>query len=540
MTATAEASVKPADLVANDSARSAEAVAGRPPVPEQLVGWRDPSPRVGWIITAAVTAIAALTRLWALDWPKGKMFDEIYYATEAQELLRYGYEDNRGYMFVVHPPLGKWLIAGTSAIFGNNEVGWRLAPALAGIVSVLLLVRIARRLFRSNVFGGIAGLLLALDGLSVVQSRVALLDIFLQLFIVAGFGALVLDREQMRSRLAGLLAEGVDLSDGIPTLGPRPWRLAGGVLLGLACAVKWSALSFFVLFAVLSLMWDRGALKSAGVTRSWRSAARRSWLPAVGSLVVAPTAAYLFTWLGWFAGENSWNRHWADSHPSATRLDILGIRIPFNWGFLPPAIRSLGDYHLDAYRFHEGLDSPHAYGSKPWSWLILGRPVSFYYQGDGVRGCGAADCSRAVLDIGTPVLWWAFIPALVWLVWRWLTSRDWRAAAILVAFVAGWVVWLQDPKRTMFLFYMTPLIPFLALGVTMGLGAILGPATRPVVDPSDRASILAERRWKWGVFGISAYLGLLIVDFAWMWPLFSGGLLTYDQWHMHMWFPSWI
>ena len=360
-------------------------MAGRPPVPEQLVGWRDPSPRVGWIITAAVTAIAALTRLWALDWPKGKMFDEIYYATEAQELLRYGYEDNRGYMFVVHPPLGKWLIAGTSAIFGNNEVGWRLAPALAGIVSVLLLVRIARRLFRSNVFAGIAGLLLALDGLSVVQSRVALLDIFLQLFIVAGFGALVLDREQMRSRLAGLLAEGVDLSDGIPTLGPRPWRLAGGVLLGLACAVKWSALSFFVLFAVLSLMWDRGALKSAGVTRSWRSAARRSWLPAVGSLVVAPTAAYLFTWLGWFAGENSWNRHWADSHPSATRLDILGLRIPFNWGFLPPGIRSLGDYHLNAYRFHEGLDSPHAYGSKPWSWLILGRPVSFYYQGDGVR-----------------------------------------------------------------------------------------------------------------------------------------------------------
>ena len=38
----------------------------------------------------------------------------------------------------------------------------------------------------------------------------------------------------------------------------------------------------------------------------------------------------------------------------------------------------------------------------------------------------------------------------------------------------------------------------------------------------------------------SAYLGLLIVDFAWMWPLFSGGLLTYDQWHMHMWFPSWV
>ena len=336
MTATAEASVKPADLVADDSARSAEAVAGRPPVPEQLVGWRDPSPRVGWIITAAVTAIAALTRLWALDWPKGKMFDEIYYATEAQELLRYGYEDNRGYMFVVHPPLGKWLIAGTSAIFGNNEVGWRLAPALAGIVSVLLLVRIARRMFRSNVFGWDRR---SAPGPGRPLGRAVPRRIARHLLAAV---------HRRRLRGAGSRS-GTDALRGWPACSRRalicptayrrwdrdPGACAGGVLLGLACAVKWSALSFFVLFAVLTLMWDRGALKSAGVTRSWRSAARRSWLPAVGSLVVAPTAAYLFTWLGWFAGENSWNRHWADSHPSATRLDILGIRIPFNWGFLP-------------------------------------------------------------------------------------------------------------------------------------------------------------------------------------------------------------
>ena len=58
-----------------------------------------------------VTALAAGTRFWALGFPPGKSFDEVYYATEAQEMLRYGYEDNRDYMFIVHPPLGKWLIA---------------------------------------------------------------------------------------------------------------------------------------------------------------------------------------------------------------------------------------------------------------------------------------------------------------------------------------------------------------------------------------------------------------------------------------------
>jgi dolichyl-phosphate-mannose--protein O-mannosyl transferase len=47
----------------------------------------------------------------------------------------------------------------------------------------------------------------------------------------------------------------------------------------------------------------------------------------------------------------------------------------------------------------------------------------------------------------------------------------------LVAFAAGWLTWFSIPGRTMFLFYMTPLVPFLVIGVTLMLGAVLGPAT---------------------------------------------------------------
>ncbi len=310
---------------------------------------------------------------------------------------------------------------------------------------MLLLVRIARRMFRSNVFGVLAGLLLALDGISLVLSRVALLDIFLQLFVLAGFAALVLDRDQMRARLGGLVARASICRTASRRSARDPGGLAGGVLLGLACAVKWSALSFFVLFAVLSLMWDRGALKTAGVRRSWRWAARRGSLPAVGSLLVAPTAAYLFTWLGWFVGENSWNRHWGDSHPSATRLDILGIRIPFSWGFLPRASARSG---LPPQRLPVPR-GPRLRRTRTVQSVELADPRptgQFLLSGDGVHGCGATSCTREVLLIGTPMMWWAFVPALVWLVWHWLTTRDWRAGAVLVAFVAGWVVWLQDPS----------------------------------------------------------------------------------------------
>ena len=534
MTATLEAPAEVAEVPL-----AAPAAPPRRPVPAALELWHDPHPRIGWSIAAFTVAIAALTRLWALGFPQTKSFDEVYYATEAQELLRFGYEDNRGYMFIVHPPLGKWLIGFTSLLWSGasnaatNSAGWRLAPAIAGILSVLLITRIARRMFRSNLFGGIAGLLLALDGVSLVQSRVALLDIFLQVFVLAGFGALILDRDQLRGRLAELIGDGVPLGDGVPTLGPRPWRLVAGIMLGLACSVKWTALSFFVAFVLMSLWWDRGALKSAGVHRAWRNAARRSWLGAIGTLVVAPVTTYLLCWLGWFAGENSWNRHWADTHSASAKLDIFGLRIPVNWGFLPSGIRSLGSYTYNAYQFHEGLDSGHPYASKPWSWLILGRPVTYYYPSN-VTGCGASSCSREILLIGTPIMWWAFVPALIWLAWHWFTTRDWRAAVPWIAMAAGWLVWFRDIKRTMFLFYMTPLVPFLILGVTLALGTMIGPGL------ARGASLRADRRRRWGIAGVSVYLGLVIADFVWMWPLFTGMKLTYDQWHLHMWFPSWV
>ena len=205
---------------------------------------------------------------------------------------------------------------------------------------------------------------------------------------------------------------------------------------------------------------------------------------------------------------------------------------------MPDPIRALGSWTLQAYRFHEGLDSGHAYQSSPWNWLVLGRPVDFYYDGDA-KTCGASSCSREVLLIGTPLLWWAFMPALLWLAWHYLTTRDWRAAAVWVAFAAGWLVWFHDLKRTMFLFYMAPLVPFVILGLTLALGVMLGGRPEPHRRPRRPTGAPAKRR-RWGEAGVSAYLGLVIADFAWMWPIFTGGLLTYDTWHAHMWLPSWV
>ena len=176
-----------------------------PPMPDR------PRPRAG-SSPAILTAIAAVVRLVGLgDRTDGgtPLFDEKYYAIQAQEILRNGgVEDNQGFGVVVHPPFGKQLIAIGEWLLGYTPTGWRLASAVAGIVSVLLIIRVVRRMTRSTLLGGIAGVLLICDGVSHVQSRSALLDIFQAVFVLAAFACVVADRDQVRARLAAAVADG--------------------------------------------------------------------------------------------------------------------------------------------------------------------------------------------------------------------------------------------------------------------------------------------------------------------------------------------
>ena len=197
----------------------------------------------GWAMTAVITALAAVTRFLNLGSPTDAgtpIFDEKHYAPQAWQMLgNHGVEDNPGYGLVVHPPVGKQLIAIGEALFGYNGLGWRFCGAVCGVVIVVLVARIVRRITRSTLIGGIAGLLIIADGVSFVTARTALLDVFLVVFVVAAFGALIVDRDQMRERMHVALIEGrIAETPWGPRLGVRWWRFGAGVLLGLAFAIE--------------------------------------------------------------------------------------------------------------------------------------------------------------------------------------------------------------------------------------------------------------------------------------------------------------
>lgn len=111
----------------------------------------------GWVMTAIIGALAALTRLLNLGSPTDAgtpIFDEKHYAPQAWQMLgNGGIEDNPGYGLVVHPPLAKGLIAIGEALFGYTGLGWRFSGAVCGVIIVILVARIVRRISRSTLLG---------------------------------------------------------------------------------------------------------------------------------------------------------------------------------------------------------------------------------------------------------------------------------------------------------------------------------------------------------------------------------------------------
>jgi len=514
---------------------------------QPAVSWRG-----GWVATLLVTLLGGLLRFVRLDLPAttylagtnhpvgpGKIFDEIYYACDAQNLLRYGVEHatysysgkdpvlvakaahcvvepGSSGAFIVHPPLGKWLIAGGEQLFGINTLGWRFSAAVFGTLTILLVVRIGRRMTGSTLLGALAGTLLSLDGLHFVQSRVSMLDVFLCFWGVAAFGCLVVDRDKVREQLSR--ASDADIGRGGGWLLNRPWRVLCGACLGAAVATKWSGVYVLVVLVLLAFVWEVGARRTAGIRSPVLRTLTRTSGPLVATFVLLPAVLYVASWAGWFASDIGYDRHWAAANDSTVPL-------------MPDVLRSWWHYHWEIFHFHDTLVTRHPYQSHPASWPVLGRPVSYYYPDaltTGRYGCRVASCSREVLAIGTPALWWAMVPAVLGLIAMWVARRDWRASSLTVLVVAGIAPWEpSDLKhRTMFLFYALPSIPFLCLGLALLAGWALGRAgtTRRTVASA----------------AVGVYTSLVLLNFAYLYPVLAAVTIPNRDWLSRMWFHSWI
>jgi dolichyl-phosphate-mannose--protein O-mannosyl transferase len=503
----------------------------------------------GWIWPLVVTAFGGFLRFNRLAVPRAISFDETYYAKDAWSILQHGVEWNYvsnantliqgGHTsnlfaacstaidptchgeYVVQPEVGKLLIAVGEAIFGLNSFGWRFSSAVFGTLSILLICRIARRMTRSTLLGCIAGLLMSLDGLEFVLSRTGILDIFLMFFVLAAFGCMVIDRDIARERLAVAMS-GRPTDERGPKLGIRKWRIVAGIMVGLAIGTKWDAVWYLFGFAILGTAWDIGARRAAGLRSFVAGTLTRDvvWLPV--SFILIPLVTYIATWSNWLLTSTGFDRNYAQ---------LAGVRIP-----VISALYSLYEYHKEAIEFGVDLKVPHPYQSQPWDWLVMSRPVAFFYEcytgpvpGPShycPSGYTGASWSQEVLAIGTPAIWWGSIVALIFCLGWWLLHRDWRAGAVLAGVIWGWFPWWPLVSRTKFLYYALEFEPFLILSITLCLGLIIG---QVAATPIRRA---------FGAAAVGVYLLIVLVMFAYFYPVFAAKVIPYSQWLQHMWYRT--
>lgn len=568
--------------------------------------------RNGWIATVVTTLIAAFTRLWNLGSPHEIMFDETYYVKDAYSIWHLGYEGTwaqnanasfvRGNFsmlspeasFVVHPPLGKWLIATGMELTGPaSSWGWRLAVALAGIATVFLLCRLVWRLFPSPLLVGLAGLFLAIDGVGITESRIGLLDGFIGFFALAAVYCIVRDRQSQRERIARLL-EGTAAGALAPKAGWRPWMISAGVLLGCACSVKWSGLYLLATIGIMTVIWDGTALRAVKA-KVWKleTLVSRGWGNFM-KLVPVAGVTYLLTWFGWFMNPSAYKHGWAAAERAAGR-----------GSWLPDSIADFIEYHRAIYEFHVGLSTPHSYMAKPSGWLLQMRPTSFYWQSNDTLGadayqCDTRNCVRAITSIGNIPIWWAAFVAVFVVVAYVALKRDWRGWVVLAGYIGLYLPWFMYWDRTIFTFYTVAFVPFVVLALTVALGWGIGlldgdgvvtagsggsagsgsagatgsagaaGADTAGTDASDgsasddvaakETNAQGDLKDKLGAYlgggqvlgkdyEPSMFMGLILtgiivlaaVVFAFLWwPIWTAQVVDYDFWLWHMLFRSWI
>jgi dolichyl-phosphate-mannose--protein O-mannosyl transferase len=98
------------------------------------------------------------------------------------------------------------------------------------------------------------------------------------------------------------------------------------------------------------------------------------------------------------------------------------------------------------------------------------------------------------------------------------------------------VPWFAFDDRPIFFFYAVTMIPFTVMALALVLGKVLGPARAAL---STGMSTATPRRLI-GSAVVGAFVVLVVLNFAYIWPILTDQVLPHPDWLSRMWFKSWI
>ncbi|MGQ0550262.1 MAG: phospholipid carrier-dependent glycosyltransferase [Armatimonadota bacterium] len=432
------------------------------------------------MLLLGIALFAAVVRIPRLHTPSKMFFDEIYYAKAAQQILA-GKEVTEER---THPPLSKLIIAAAIAVAGDDAFGWRIAPAIAGTLLVVVVYLLADALFGDRFIAAISAMLVAVDGLVFVESRIAKPDIFLTLFL---FGAFAAFWKYVRERLDVQGGAPPDVPESAPPDVPETvpadavpitpsgrgvrWLYLAGCAAGCAIATKWTTvvpLSTIPVMLLLFRGWGRIVLPRTDLRH------------VIVAFTIVPAAVYLLTYIPYF---------------------MLG--------------HSAGDFvkhQISMYDFHASLTAPHPYQSHWWSWPLLLRPIWYEYHEV------APQVYRGILAIGNPVIWWASLPAFAFVAVRAIRLRSMPEAFLATGFAISYIQYAFI-TRALFLYHFLPALLFLIMAL---------------------AAVLARIRARVGGGVVLIFLVLAVGWLVAFYPVLSALPIHGARYLRLMWFRTWI
>ena len=341
--------------------------------------------------------------------PSAPFFDEVHYVPAARVLLDLSHVTNQE-----HPLLGKAIIAAGISLFGDNPMGWRIFPLLAGAIALFAFMR-ALWFASERRFATIAGgILLATAFPLFVQSRIAMLDIFMVCFVMVALwmcAAAVREPESAR------------------------WRLAiAGIALGCAMASKWNAVPV-AMVPGLAFLFLRMRVAGLGFLTARRGAPvpGMSLAEAGVWLGLVPLVTYVLTFLPAFFYESD-----------------------------PLTIGSFVEYHRVMIERQSGLTTPHPYQSTWTQWMLNLRAIWYLYEeADGAM--------RGVLLVGNPLTMLAGLVGLAWCLWSGIWRKNRAALAVVVLYVVSMALWVTAAKPIQFYYHYVLPSCFLVAALALAL-----------------------------------------------------------------------
>ena len=274
----------------------------------------------------AILLVGFVVKTVRLGTPNQQNFDEIYHAFTANQFLENDPDVNNPW--AVHPPgnayewthphLGKWFIALSILIFGDNGFGWRFSSVLFGTLVIFLSAVFVLQILKSKPIALLTALLLTCEGLLFVQSRVSMIDIHITGFVLLSF---------------------ITYWHWKANPGDLKRLMLLGFVLGLTAATKWTALYVFMIIGVDLLVSFANGLRLPD----------KNWIVwFLVAFILLPFSVYLLTYFQMVFQDYNFG-------------DFVELQKQMWW-------------------YHTNLKDGHDYSSKPWQWILNLRPVYFYYR----------------------------------------------------------------------------------------------------------------------------------------------------------------